>query len=83
MEIDYSLILATHYADNEWTLNGDNYDGLTWLSDTPKPTKAELDNLWQATLDAVKAKEDAATAARQDVLDRLGITADEAALLLS
>lgn len=44
--IDYSLILATKYPGNEWTLEGDNYSGLTWLSDTTKPTQAELDALW-------------------------------------
>ena len=44
--IDYSLILATNYADKQWTLNGDFYDGLTWLSNTTKPTKEELDSQW-------------------------------------
>ena len=44
--IDYSLILATNYADKQWTLNGDYYDGLTWLSNTTKPTKEELDSQW-------------------------------------
>jgi hypothetical protein len=80
---DYSLILITHFADAQWTLNGEEYDGLTWLSDTPKPTKKALDDLWQATLDQVKAKSDAVAASRQSILDRLGITAEEAKLLLS
>ena len=44
--IDYTQILATKYAGTVWTLNGDTYDGLVWLSDTPKPTQAELDALW-------------------------------------
>jgi hypothetical protein len=44
--IDYTLILRTKYAGKQWTLNGDTYDGLVWLSDTPKPTQAELDALW-------------------------------------
>ena len=80
---DYSLILTTHFADHQWTLNGDDYAGLTWLSDTPKPTQKQLDDLWQATFDQVKAKADASAASRQAILDRLGITSDEAALLLS
>ena len=46
--IDYIAILATNYADQQWTLNGDTYDGLVWLSDTPKPTQAELDAQWPA-----------------------------------
>ena len=46
--IDYSAILATNYADQQWSLNGDTYDGLEWFSDTPKPTQAELDAQWPA-----------------------------------
>jgi hypothetical protein len=81
--IDYTLILSTHFADTEWTLNGDDYEGLTWLSDTPKPTKEELDNLWPSTVEAVEEKAAAAIAAREAVLERLGITAEEAKLLLA
>ena len=44
--IDYTAILATNYVNDQWTLNGDTYDGLVWLSDTPKPTQAELDAQW-------------------------------------
>lgn len=44
--IDYTLILTTKYVGSQWTLNGESYDGLVWLSDTPKPTQAELDALW-------------------------------------
>ena len=44
--IDYSAILSANYAGSKWTLNGDTYDGLTWLDSTPKPTQAELDAQW-------------------------------------
>jgi hypothetical protein len=80
--IDYPLILSTHFVGSEWTLDGENYEGLTWLSDSPKPTKQELDDLWGPTVEAVKQKKADAIAARQAILDRLGITADEAVLLL-
>jgi hypothetical protein len=80
--IDYTLILKTHFQNSEWTLDGDDYTGLIWLSDTPKPTKKQLDDLWESTLKAVEQKKAEADATRQAVLDRLGITADEAALLL-
>ena len=46
--IDYSAILATNYADQQWALNGNTYDGLEWLDTTPKPTQAELDAQWPA-----------------------------------
>jgi hypothetical protein len=80
--MDYTLILNTKYPNSEWTLNGDNYEGLTWLSNTPKPTKEELNNLWESTLEAVEQKKIAAIAARQAVLDRLGITSEEAQLII-
>lgn len=47
--IDYAAILSANYAGKQWTLEGDNYDGLTWLDSTPKPTQAELDALWPTT----------------------------------
>ena len=46
MTPDYAAILSSKYHGSVWTLNGDSYDGLTWLSDTPKPTQVELDALW-------------------------------------
>jgi len=43
---DYAAVLTANYPGDEWTLDGDTYEGLTWLSDTPKPTQAELDAAW-------------------------------------
>jgi len=80
--IDYPAILTRHYAGSEWTLNGDEYSGLTWLSDTEKPTQEELDALWPSTLEAIQAEKDAKVAAREALLARLGITEDEARMLL-
>lgn len=80
--IDYPAILTRHYAGSEWTLNGDEYSGLTWLSDTPKPTQEELDALWEPTLALIEQENADKTAARQALLDRLGITEDEARMLL-
>jgi hypothetical protein len=45
---DYAIVLSDNYPGSQWTLDGDTYDGLTWLSDTPKPTQAELDAAWPA-----------------------------------
>ena len=45
--MNISLILTHQYPGALWTLNGDNYSGLTWLSDTPKPTLEELQGLWE------------------------------------
>jgi hypothetical protein len=46
MSIDYAAVLTANYSGAKWTLNGDTYDGLTWLDDTPQPTQAELDAAW-------------------------------------
>jgi hypothetical protein len=43
--MDIPAILTRRY-DAEWTLNGDTYSGLTWLSESPKPTKKALEALW-------------------------------------
>ena len=51
--INYSQILSINYASSQWTLDGNSYDGLTWLSDTPKPTQAELDALAMPTENTV------------------------------
>ena len=44
--IDYAAVLVANYFGSQWTLDGDTYDGLTWLSDTPKPSQEELDAAW-------------------------------------
>ena len=44
--MDIPAILSRKYSGTEWTLDGDDYTGLTWLSETPKPSKKELEALW-------------------------------------
>ena len=44
--IDYAAILSANYPGCEWVLNNNDYETLQWLSDTPKPTQAELDAQW-------------------------------------
>jgi hypothetical protein len=78
--IDYTLILTTKYPDSLWTLDGDNYDGLTWVSDTPKPSKATLDGLWNEVKDLIAAQTQAkidAKAAAQAKLAALGLTVED------
>lgn len=49
---DYAAVLTANYPDSAWTLDGDDYAGLTWLSDSPKPSQAELDAAWPAVQQA-------------------------------
>jgi len=80
--INYATILLRRYAGKEWTLNGEDYTGLTWLSDGTKPTKATLDELWPDVQAEIADEKTAQAAARQALLNKLGITADEVSLLL-
>lgn len=44
--MDIASILTRRYSGSVWTLNGDDYAGLTWLSESPKPTEKQLLALW-------------------------------------
>ncbi len=79
--IDYAAILTRRYLGKQWTLNGDNYEGLTWLDDSTKPTKTKLDSLWAEVQQEIADEKNAKLAQRQAVLDKLGLTVDEAAAL--
>ena len=56
--IDYAAAISYLRPGEEWTLNGNEYAGLTWLSDTPTPTDSELIAAWpkaQASQEAAAA----------------------------
>ena len=45
--MDIAMILSKRYPEALWSLNGDNYSGLNWLSeDIAKPTAEELQAEW-------------------------------------
>ena len=44
--MDIPTILTSKYMGSLWSLNGDDYTGLTWHSGTAKPTKKALEALW-------------------------------------
>jgi hypothetical protein len=65
----------------QFILNGDE---LEWLDETQtKPTQAEITKGWADYQKSVEAASEANSAAKEALLERLGITAEEAALLLS
>ena len=77
---DYAAVLVANYFGSQWTLDGDTYDGLTWLSDSPKPTQAELDDAWPAVQQARQDAVAAEAAAKQSAIDKLaalGLSVDE------
>ena len=40
---DYAFILSKKYKGKRWVANGDTYEGITWLDESPKPTEKQLD----------------------------------------
>ena len=58
--MDIPLILSNYYKRQEWTLNGDGYEGLIWYDERnthPKPTLEELTEKWNEYVAAQPLKE--------------------------
>jgi hypothetical protein len=90
--MDIAKILELRFSDKEWTLNNNEYDQLTWLSDGKPPTKKALEDLWeevkleieaeQTKKEAEQTKKDADRASAMAKLSKLGLTDDEIASLI-
>ena len=66
--------------NSEFKLSGDELD---WLDENQtEPTKKEIETGLIEYKKAIKAEADLKSAQRQAILDKLGLTADEAQLLL-
>jgi hypothetical protein len=73
---DYSAILTRRYPGAQWSLSGNDPNGLVWSGPGERPTQEELDAHWpsvaaelaaeQAERAALKAAEDAARTAELD-----------------
>lgn len=46
MSVDYPAVLNANYPGTLWTMDGDEYAGINWLDESPKPTQVELDSAW-------------------------------------
>lgn len=65
-----------------WTIVGDDYDAITWHSGTPAITKQQFEDGF-AQYDSWKLEQNTAKAqAKTALLNRLGITEEEARILL-
>jgi hypothetical protein len=80
---EISLALLNLAPKAEWSLSGDKYEDIVWLSEGNAPTLSEIES--EIALLPQKAAEAEATKAsdKTALLAKLGITAEEAALLLS
>lgn len=78
--MDISTILSKRYPEALWSLDGDNYSGLKWLSDTTKPTEKALQKVWPSVQAEIAAEAQAkldAKASAISKLEALGLTVGE------
>ena len=78
--MDIAAILTLKYTGSEWTLDGDSYEGLTWLSKSSKPTEEELIDLWAEVQVELQAKAQAKIDAKASAISKLqalGLTVEE------
>jgi len=75
--MDKVEILTRKFPGAEWVLRGDE---LTWLSDSKKPTKAKLEELWPVVQAEIAAEAQAKLDRKASVvakLEALGLTVEE------
>jgi hypothetical protein len=78
--MDIPAIISSKFPGSECILDGDSYEGLTWLSNTPKPTEEELADLWEEVKAELEAKAQAKIDAKASAiakLEALGLTVEE------
>jgi hypothetical protein len=72
------------YPEAKYVLSGEDIDNIEWQSsDIEKPNLAMLEKAYSDAIEAEKQAKKLAEIKKAALLDRLGITADEAKLLLS
>jgi hypothetical protein len=73
-------VLEMLLPNGGWIISGNDFDGITWVDDRPRCTKAEFEAGF-AQYDAWKAEQDAQTlakrAAAESKLAALGLTPDD------
>jgi hypothetical protein len=78
--MDIMQILVTNYKNSLWSLTGNDYEGLNWLDESPKPTKAKLESEWAGVQAKIAAEEQAKVDAKASAiakLEALGLTVTE------
>ena len=81
--IDIAEVLTMIRPNGGWAISGEDYESLFYDATCEPITREEFDNALER-YPASKAEQEATNAAdKAALLDRLGITADEAKLLLS
>jgi hypothetical protein len=82
--VDLSQAIWSLRPNSEFTFKNDDYATIEWhVIEGNPPTKAEVSSALKKLQDEEKAAKATNAIAKTALLERLGITADEAALLLS
>jgi hypothetical protein len=76
-EIDYARCLVFLYPTAQWSISGNDYSTLNWLSDSPKPTEEEIIASWSDAYAAFMTKVSNREAEKNAILDRIGVTSEE------
>jgi len=79
---NYVKVLETKYVGEQWSITGNDFETLVWYGVSTKPTQAKLDGFWAEVQQEIANEKTSQVAARQIVLNKLGLTADEVAALL-
>lgn len=84
--MDIALVLNFLRPNEQWTLDGNTYDGLTWLDETQKPTLAQLEAVAEQAEAQRQAELEAREQLRQSAISKLvagqPLTTAEAELLV-
>jgi hypothetical protein len=83
--MDIPAILISKYPGSEWTLDGDDYQGLTWLSESTCPSKKELEDLWEEVQTEMESKAQSKIDAKASAISKLqalGLTVEEVEVAL-
>lgn len=83
--VDIARALAHLDPTAPWVLDGDGYDGLTWLGEGDKPTLEQLaaaDTAAKAVIEASAATAQSDRDAAIAKLEKAGLTLDDFALLI-
>jgi hypothetical protein len=77
-----ALLPAAEYFGSTTDNTKKCFDDLNWIDERPKPTWKQVQDAWLALEPKLIAEAEAKAASKQAILDRLGLTADEAKLIL-
>jgi hypothetical protein len=82
-KINGCKVLEMLLPDGGWIIVGDDYDSIIWVDDRPRCSKAEFEAGFAQYQTMRTQQKLEAEAKRQALLNKLGITEEEAKLLLS